>query len=392
VRLLALDPVGGIAGDMLLGALLDLGAAREALDEALAALAQAEPGLRGVRVVAEPVDVNGIRALHVAVRPPEAPAHHRPWKSIRDLLARAPLPARAKEMAIGAFTRLAEAEGHVHGVAAEQVDFHEVGAIDSIVDVVGSSALLAQLAPERIVSLPPPAGSGMVRAAHGPIPLPAPAVVELLRGRTIRHSGPGERTTPTGAAAIAAWTREAASLPDLSVHAIGYGAGTKRWEDAPNVLRAILGSAPATGESVLLIEANLDDLTPQLLASALEAALEAGALDAWIAPVTMKKGRPGHVLSVLAADVARAGVEEAVFRETSTLGVRTTRVDRTVLERESVEVQTPYGSVRVKIGRRGGAMVNASPEFDDCRARAAEKRVPVKEVVAAAIAAFRFAR
>jgi uncharacterized protein (TIGR00299 family) protein len=280
----------------------------------------------------------------------------------------------------------------VHGVPAEQVEFHELGAIDSIVDVVGSAALVAQLAPSRIVCLPPPAGSGTVRAAHGPMPIPAPAVLDVLRGRTLRQSGPGERTTPTGAAAVAAWTREAASLPDLSIRAVGYGAGTKRWEDAPNVLRAVLGEPPAAGESVLVLEANLDDLTPQLLASALEAVLAAGALDAWIAPVTMKKGRPGHVLSAIASDDARPRVEEAVFRETSTLGVRARRVERSVLDRESIEVETPYGRVHVKVGRRGGAVVNASPEFDDCRARAAEKGVPVKEVVAAAIAAFRTRR
>jgi uncharacterized protein (DUF111 family) len=205
----------------------------------------------------------------------------------------------------------------------------------------------------------------------------------------VRQSGPGERTTPTGAAAIAAWTREAASLPDLSVRSIGYGAGTKRWDDAPNVLRALLGDAPAAGDPVLLLEANLDDLTPQLLAGALEAVLEAGALDAWIAPVTMKKGRPGHVLSALAAEGSRATVEDAIFRETSTLGLRMTRVDRSVLDRDWVDVDTAYGRVRVKVGRRGGSIVNASPEFDDCRARAAESRVAVKEVVAAAIAAFR---
>jgi uncharacterized protein (TIGR00299 family) protein len=393
VTVLALDPVGGIAGDMLLGALLHVGAQRSALDEALAALGQADADLRSVRIATSSVEVSGIRALHVEVSAPETQPHdHRPWRAIRDLIERARLSAATKELALGAFSRLAEAEGRIHGVEPEQVEFHEVGAIDSIVDVVGSAALLAQLSPERVVCLPPPAGSGTIRSAHGPIPVPAPAVLELLRGRSLRQSGPGERTTPTGAAAIAAWTQEAPSLPDLSVRGAGYGAGTKRWEDAPNVLRAVLGEAAAESETALVLEANLDDLTPQLLAAALEAALEAGAADAWIAPVTMKKGRPGHVLGAIVSESARTAVEEAIFRETSTLGVRATRVDRTVLEREIVQVQTEYGPVGVKVGRRSGAIVNAAPEFDDCRARAAEKGVAIKEVVAATLAAFRSGR
>jgi uncharacterized protein (DUF111 family) len=211
----------------------------------------------------------------------------------------------------------------------------------------------------------------------------------LLRGRTLRPSGPGERTTPTGAAMLAAWTEEAAVLPELTIEAIGYGAGTKRWDDAPNVLRAVLGKASAAGQTAWVLETNLDDLSPQLAAVALEAALAAGALDAWIAPVTMKKGRPAHLFGVLVGEAQRAAVEAAIFRETSTLGVRASRVERSVLDRELVEVQTSYGPVRVKVGYRAGRLLNAAPEFEDCRKAAERHGVGVKEVLAAAIAAFR---
>jgi len=318
--------------------------------------------------------------------------HHRAWRTIRELLGRSRLPERARELATSAFARLAEAEGRVHGVPPDEVEFHEVGAVDSIVDVVGSALLVAALAPSRIVCLPPPSGGGTARTAHGPIPLPAPAVLEILRGRTLRPSGPGERTTPTGAALAGAWAEAADSLPELSIQAVGYGAGTKRWEDAPNLLRAVLGE-PVRGQpgggAGWVLEANLDDLSPQLVAAALEAVLAAGAADAWIAPLTMKKGRPGHLLGALVPESARSAVEEALFRETSTLGLRAHRVERSVLEREAVEVATRYGTVRVKVGRRRGEVVNAAPEFEDCRLRAQEHGVAVKEVLAAALAAWR---
>jgi len=399
LTVLALEPIGGVAGDMMLAALLHLGAPRAALDESLAALAEASGALdlRGTRVLAEPVEVSGIAALHVDVRVPpevrEREPHHRPWRAIRELLGRAKLPARARELAILAFTRLAEAEGRVHGKPPDEVELHEVGAVDSIVDVVGSAALIAALAPSRIVALPPPSGGGMARAAHGPLPIPGPAVLEVMRGRPLRPSGPGERTTPTGAALLAAWTEPAEALPEMAVQGVGYGAGTRRWDDAPNLLRAVLGAGvrgqPGGGAGWVL-EANLDDLSPQLVAAALEAVLAAGAADAWIAPVTMKKGRPGHLLGAVVPEAARAAVEEALFRETSTLGIRAHRVERSVLDREVVEVATPYGPVRVKIGRRAGAVVNAAPEFEDCRLRAREHGVGVKEVLAAALAAWRF--
>ena len=383
-RTLVLDPIGGIAGDMLIAALLHLGAPRAALDRL---------ALPGASLDIAEVEVAGIRALHLDVRATETGHAHRSWRQVRELIAGAGLPPRAAELAQEAFALLARAEGKVHGIAPDEIEFHEVGAIDSIVDVAGSALLIDALGPARILALPPPAGAGTVRSAHGIIPLPAPATVELLRGRTLRSSGPGERTTPTGAAILAAWTEETPVFPELVIEQVGYGAGSKRWDDAPNLLRAVLGKAPEAekGETAWVLETNLDDLSPQLLAVALEAALQAGALDAWIAPLTMKKGRPGHLLGVLCAEGARAAVEAALFRETSTLGVRATRVQRTILDREVVEVRTTYGSVRIKVGRQGGKVLNIAPEFEDCRQAAQRAGVAVKEVMAAALSAFRSA-
>jgi uncharacterized protein (TIGR00299 family) protein len=379
-----LDPVGGIAGDMLLAALLHAGAPRAALDDGLRRL-----GLPITLEVSE-AEVSGIRSLHVEVRAPHEDHHHRPWSEIRDLIARAGLPPRAAQLAQDAFALLARAEGRVHGVPPEEVEFHEVGALDSIADVVGAALLVDALGPERMFGLPPPSGGGTALSAHGVIPVPAPAVVEVLRGRPMRPSGPGERTTPTGAAMLAAWTLPADALPELAVESAGYGAGTRRWPDAPNLLRVLVGKqvAAAKGEAAWVLEVNLDDLSPQLLAVALEAALVAGAADAWVAPLTMKKGRPGHLLGALVSDAARPAVEASLFRETSTLGLRASRVERSVLERELVEVQTPYGAVRVKVGRLGDRALNVAPEFEDCKAAAERAGVPVKEVVAAALAAF----
>jgi len=388
MTVLVLEPVGGIAGDMLLAALLQLGAPRSALEEGVEAL-----GLPGVSLEAREVEVCGIRALQAEVRAPEE-HRHRPWKEIRDLLGRARLPPKAAERALAAFSLLAEAEGRIHGVPTEEVQFHEVGAADSIVDTVGAALLLEALSPARIVALPPPAGGGIARSAHGPIPVPAPATLEVLRGRTLRPSGPGERTTPTGAAMLAAWTEEADAVPELIVDRIGYGAGTRRWDDAPNLLRAILGrpAQEAGREAAWVLEANLDDLSPQLIASALESALAQGALDAWVAPLTMKKGRPGHLFGALVGEGARAAVEGEIFRQTSTLGIRATRVERRLLERELIEVATEYGKVRLKVGRLSGAVVNVAPEFEDCRQAAERAGVALKEVMAAALSAFRTAR
>jgi uncharacterized protein (TIGR00299 family) protein len=388
VSTLVLEPIGGIAGDMTIAALLHLGAPPAVLEDGLRRL-----GLPGVSVQAHDVEVSGMRALFLEVRAPREEHVHRRWREIRELISSAKLPARATELAQSAFALLAKAEARIHGVDPEEVEFHEIGSIDSIVDLVGAALLIDAVGPRRIVALPPPSGGGTAKTAHGVIPLPAPATVELLRGRTIRPSGTGERTTPTGAAILAAWTEEAAAVPEITIDRIGYGAGTRRWEDAPNVVRALLGRQPAPDrEAAWVLETNLDDLSPQLVAAALDSVLQAGALDAWVAPVTMKKGRPAHLFGALVPDAARAGVEAEIFKQTSTLGIRATRVERRVLDRVFVEVETAYGKVRIKIGRLAGAVVNVAPEFEDCRQAAERHGVPLKEVLAAALSAFRLTR
>jgi len=389
-RVLALEPIGGIAGDMCLAALLHLG---DRLERGAALRAALGAGLRALAEAADAHGSGGIDLAQVQLRETAVEVN-----GIRALLARARLPEGARDRAQRTFAALAEAEGRIHGVPPETIEFHEVGALDAIVDVVGSAILLDQLEQMsgalRVVCLPLPAGSGTVQSAHGTLPLPAPATLELLRGRALRSSGPGERTTPTGAALAATQSAPAEQLPDLTVLAIGYGAGSKRWSDAPNLLRAVLGEAvrggaqPGEPEPLWQLEANLDDLSPQLLAHALESLLAAGAKDAWIAPLVMKKGRPGHLLAALCAEGAREACERIFFRETSSLGVRAFRVERRALEREIVEVQTPFGAVRVKLGRQAGEVVQAAPEFDDCLAAARAHGAPVKEVQAAALAAW----
>ncbi|MBS2023876.1 MAG: nickel pincer cofactor biosynthesis protein LarC [Deltaproteobacteria bacterium] len=404
-RVLVLEPIGGISGDLCLAALLHLGdrtgqgaALRKALADALGHLAEAAGAqgidLRAVRLVETLVEVSGIVSLHVDVRVPaevqEREPHHRPFRVIRDLLGRAHLPEGARARALATFQRLAEAEGRVHGMAPDEVEFHEVGGVDSIVDLTGTALLLDALGVDTVYALPPPSGGGVIQSAHGVIPVPPPATLEVMRGRMMRPSGPGERTTPTGAAIVAALTQHAEALPQMELQGTGYGAGTRRWPDAPNVLRATLGTlAPGAQTGVLELSANLDDLSPQLVSAALQALLSAGALDAWVVPVVMKKGRPGHLLSALCTEDERAVIESVFFRETSTLGVRARRVSRTVLERKFVAVDTAYGAVRIKLGLREGAVLNAAPEFDDCAHAAEVHGVAVREVQAAALAAYR---
>lgn len=382
--ILFLDPVGGIAGDMFLAAMIDLGViSAEELARELAPL-----GPLGFRIEARRVE-KGTAATHVDVIVEGAQPHERSWRDIRALLEKAPLAPGVREKALRIFERVAQAEARAHAKPVDEIHFHEVGAVDSIVDVVGAAVCVERLAPERILAAPPPAGGGVTQSMHGPIPVPAPATVEILRGRSMRASGPGERTTPTGAAILAALSEEVPAMPSMTIERVGYGAGTRDWDDAPNVLRAVLGRlAPQTGE-LWVLEANLDDATPEVLAFALERLFEAGALDAWLTPALMKKGRPGQILGALCADPARLAVEKAFFAETTTLGVRRHRVERAALDRAHVTVETAYGAVRVKVGSREGAPVNAAPEYEDCARLAREKGVALKEVMAAAIAAYR---
>jgi uncharacterized protein (TIGR00299 family) protein len=430
-NLLFLEPVGGAAGDMFLAAALDLGVPRAELERALRTLGVA------FRFEVTRAEAGGLAGTHVDVVPEGPQPGHRHLSDILALVRAGGLPPRAREAALALFDRIGRAEAKVHGIALEDVHLHEVGGVDSIVDLCGAAVVMDLLGWPRAVSLPPELGQGFVRTEHGRIPVPTPAALEILTGKPVRHGGPpGEAVTPTGAAILAVLF-EIGAPPPFTPRQVGYGVGTVRWPDCPNVLRLTLGDEvppvhPSRSEAespsvhperseaespsvhperseaevppvhperseaeskglwrpgLFQIETNLDDCPGQLVARAIEVALEAGALDAWAAPVTMKKGRPGIVLAALADASRRDAVARAFLAETTTLGVRAVPVERVELAREHIVVDTAYGPVRVKEGRLGGALLSAHPEFDDCLARAKERGATVKEVMAAALAA-----
>ena len=382
-RLLYLDCVAGVAGDMLLGALLDAGADPQAVGAGLAGL-----GVEGLELRTEKVSRHAIAATHATVG--AAPGQpQRDWRSIRTLIDAADLPERVRERAQETFRRLAHAEARIHDVEPEQVHFHEVGAVDAIGEVVGVALALEDLGVERVVCSPLPVGRGFVEAAHGRLPLPAPATLALVEGAPLYGvEVDTELVTPTGAALVAALAAGYGALPRITLETAGYGAGSRDGAELPNVVRAILGAeiGPAS-RPVSLIEANLDDLLPELAPDAAAACFAAGALDVWTAPAQMKHGRPGFVLSALARPSEEEAVATAMLRETSTLGVRIARLDRIELERESRTVEVAGEPVRVKVGRLDGRVVNLAPEHADCERVARSSGAAVKTVWAQALAA-----
>ena len=382
MKLLYVDCIGGVAGDMLLGALVDAGADRAAVIEALDALR-----IPGWALNFDEVERGGIRATHARVSADYA-SSSRNYADIRTLLAEAALAAGTKRRAERTFEVLAQAEAVIHGREVEEVHFHEVGAIDALVDIVGVSAALESIGADAIVASPIPAGTGTVDSAHGRLPVPAPATVELLKGAVIAGGGEGETVTPTGAALLRANCTGFGPMPSMRLWATGYGAGSRDTQ-APNVVRVLIGDAEtvADSETVELIETNLDDMNPELLPYAMERLLEAGALDAWAAPVHMKKGRIGVVLSVLSDRLATPAVLEVMFHETTTLGVRITPVHRAIADRKTVEVSIAGHTVRVKVAQRKGERVNAAPEFEDAATVARATGMPLKDVYARALEA-----
>lgn len=423
MSLIYVDAFSGASGDMLLGAILDAGLPEARLKECLARLPLegyrievrrekrlAISATRAEVILAEAghehpqehehghAHEHGHGHAHPHAKEPEKakPHAHGPARRLPDIekiIAGAGLPGRAAEWATAVFRRLAEAEAKVHGSTPAEVHFHEVGAVDSIVDIVGVCAGLAMLGAERLICGPLPMGSGYVNSAHGRFPVPVPAVVELMQGRPTRACDEaGELTTPTGAAILTTLAESFGPMPAMTIDAVGYGAGARQGERTPNVVRVVLGracgEAGAEADAVWLVEANLDDATGETLGATAKSLFAAGALDVWLVPVTMKKGRPGVVLACLAEDAALGTVEETIFRETTTFGVRRSRVERTKLAREFVEVQTPYGRVSVKVGRRAGRIVTALPEYDDCVRLAEEKGAAFRDVYEAARAAW----
>jgi uncharacterized protein (TIGR00299 family) protein len=400
MRLAYLDGSAGVSGDMLLGALIHAGAPLEALHATLRSLSL------HAELDVEQVDRCGIAATHARIltngRPAdETPqqhhqAHHEPHRSladIRTLILAADLPPAVTDRAIRAFTLLGEAEAKVHGVPLEKVHFHEVGAVDAIADIVLVAAAAHVLAITAWRSGPLNVGSGTVQCAHGRFPVPAPATAELLRGSPTYSSGhEGELVTPTGAALLRAFETEFGAQPPMIADSMGYGAGSRNPAGMANVARLTLGEAESSADSaqtVVVLETALDDCSPQVIAHFAEEALRLGALDVLRTPVFMKKNRTGTLLTVLVDRARAAAIEQLLLRETSTLGLRIREERRVCLDRRVAEVTTEWGSVRVKVGLRGGEEMNAAPEFEDCRRLAEANAVPLKLVMEAALRAYR---
>ncbi len=379
-----LDCSAGVSGDMLLGALVDAGADLGVLQEAVDRV-----GVEPVRLERSTVTRAGLGACKVDVVVDERP-RTRTWSDVRELLERADLGERVRATALGVFARLAAAEAAVHRTTPEQVHFHEVGALDAVADVVGAAAGLDALGLTSVTASPVVLGSGTTSGAHGPLPVPPPAVVALLQGAPVL-AGPvaQEMTTPTGAAVLASVVASYGPLPPMVLRRSGTGAGGRDSTELANVLRLVLGDpVEAPGSDAVVLEANVDDLDPRLWPGVLSSLLEAGAHDAWLTPALMKKGRPAHVLHVLCPPARVAVLQEVALRETTTLGVRSYAVTRRVLDRAWRTVEVDGRPVRVKLGLLGSEVVNAVPEWEDVAAAAAALGRPAKLVLqdAAALA------
>ena len=381
MRIAILEPFAGVAGDMFVGAFVHAGASFEAIREGLSGLA-----VEGLSVELGETIRGGIAARRFEVRHEET-AHHRGLAAIEELISASTLPGAAGERAVAAFRLLARAEAKVHGVPLEQVHFHEVGALDAIADIVGAAIAFEDLRLDRLFCRALPLSTGSVETAHGRLPVPAPATLELLKGRPVFESGiEGELVTPTGAALVAAWA-EVGPPPAMVPEAIGYGAGSRDPQGYPNVCRVTVGSGSGLEPGDLYeLVCDVDDADAQVLGHLLERLLEAGALDAGVAPLLMKKGRPGNRVSVLARAAVIPAVERLLFREGTTLGVRRRRVERTELPRRFETVVTPFGPVRLKLGELGGEVVHVAPEYEDCRSLAEQAGVPLRVVIRAAMA------
>lgn len=392
VRLAYLDCSSGASGDMFLGACLDAGLEAGGL---LAELKKLPLGSYTFKP--ERVRRGGLAGTHVEISAPESQPH-RHLAPIEHMIESSALAPLVKERARRIFRRLGEAEARLHAQSIEEVHFHEVGAVDAILDIVGACVALELLGIEEMVASPLNVGSGRVAAAHGSLPVPAPATAELLRGVPVYSSGiEAELVTPTGAAIVSTLVSGFGPLPAMKIERIGYGAGSREIPGHPNLLRLLLGErvpspefrVPAEGDVVAVIETSVDDMSPEVYGYLAERALAAGALDISCAPIEMKKNRPGLEIRLLARPEQAEALADLIFAETTTLGLRISTAERRVLEREFVSVETAYGPVRMKVGRRRGQVVNAAPEFEDCRRVALERGVPLKEVMQAAQAAFR---
>jgi pyridinium-3,5-bisthiocarboxylic acid mononucleotide nickel chelatase len=396
--MLYLDCFSGASGDMILGALIDLGLPVEALKGALGSLAIEYGDISAGRVMRA-----GISSTKFQLHPPppseagaasagQALHKHYHLKGIVNAIRRSNLKPEGQDRAIQLFERLAEAEAAIHETPIEKVHLHEVGALDSIIDIVGAVYGFDYFGIDDIVSSPLNLGGGTVHCAHGELPVPAPATARLLKDVPVYSKGTSEMLTPTGALLVTGYARTFGPLPPMRIEQIGYGAGDRDPKGTPNVLRIMKGKraeavAADTPERVVKIECEIDDMNPQLFGPLMDGLLAAGAVDAFYTPVQMKKGRPGTLVTVIAAPARRQPLIDVLFRESTTIGVRYEEMARACLDRAVETVTTPYGDIRFKIARRDGRELNAAPEFDDCARLAHEKGVSIKEVQAAAVAA-----
>jgi len=368
----------GVSGDMVVGALVDLGMPLELLESELKKISIGDYEIGARRVTRK-----HIGAIKFDVTSGEQRVV-RTWSNIRDLIKDSALPGEIKKDSLAIFERIAEAEAKIHQKPIDQVHFHEVGAIDSIVDVVSSVVGINHLGIEKVYSSPVATGMGMVKTEHGLLPVPTPATLELLEGAPIYSSNIStELATPTGAAILTHYATFTEQMPEIRVEKTGYGAGSRELE-IPNALRIILGEELERSGEVVLIETNIDDVSAEVLGYTMEALLELGALDVWFTPIEMKKNRPAVALSVLVPVGYEDIAVDKVFSETSTLGLRVSRQSRRVAERETLSVDTPFGKVRVKVGKYKGQLISVAPEYDDCRKIAMREDMPIKEIFEAA--------
>jgi uncharacterized protein (TIGR00299 family) protein len=389
------DCFNGAGGDMIVGALVDAGADGNELTEKLAGL-----GVGGYSLSIEKINKQGLAAtrFHVQLDPAQKQPH-RHLKHVLAVIEAAKLPASVKEKASAIFTRLAQAEAEVHGTTIEKVHFHEVGAVDAIIDVVGAVLALEMLGVTRVECSRVAVGSGTITCSHGVMPVPAPATALLLQGVPIEAGvEAGELTTPTGAAVLRSLSDSFGPIPSMTTYATGHGAGSREGKYAPNVLRVMIGhpldpdavkqDADGTDtDTVTVLETNLDDATPQIIGYCMERLLEAGALDVFSVPIQMKKNRPGVMLCVMCEQGTEPAMEAILFAETPTLGIRQKWMMRAKLRRRQETVETPFGPIRVKVGEREGGLT-ATPEYEDCRVAAKRNNVPLQTVMEAARAAF----
>jgi len=379
MKIAYLDTVAGIAGDMTMAAFISAGLPIAALRDELSKL-----HIDGFELTASHVTRNAIAAVHVDVVIPVEPHLHRTLAGIHGLIDASGLDPKVKESANGIFLTLARAEAKLHGTTVEQVHFHEVGALDSIVDVVGASLCFHLMGIERVYSSPVRLGaSGTVKTQHGILPVPAPAAIEVLRGYPVRlTSFADELTTPTGAAIVRTLSAGVLDEEVITVEAIGYGAGTREIEGLPNFLRLLIGEIPAETDrdELLVVETNIDDMNPQLVPVVIERVLASGAHDAYCIPIIMKKGRPGVLLSVMVEQSRLEDIVALIYRETTTIGVRVQQIRRKKLPRRTADVSTSFGTVRAKVVLRNGRELWTA-EFEECRRIADERRLPVAEIM-----------